>query len=146
MHPAVARRSSNDPDEVVEHLKPVAPEISIRPLSKDFSFDAKITRLTSTGLLRIQMSRTNIRQGPRPYVSITVPLRGSFSVRRNRKYVKYVPGTAHVLSPDEPFDYLTGTGPVLVANIDRALVVKTARKGPGMPRSSQAAVRENLQR
>ncbi len=49
MGPFVAHRSSHDPDEVVEILKPVAPGVSISPLSKDFQFDATLTRLRATG-------------------------------------------------------------------------------------------------
>ncbi len=74
MGPFVAHRSSHDPDEVVEILKPVAPGVSISPLSKEFRFDAKLTRLAATGLFRVRMDATNVLHGPhRAWVSVTVP-------------------------------------------------------------------------
>ncbi len=129
--PFVAHRSSHDPDEVVEFLRPVAPGVSILPLSKDFQFDAKLTRLRATGLFRIRMDATNVLHGPgRPWVGVMVPLEGPAEIWSDGECVTHPPGTAHILSPDEPLDVRnhTGTGPTLVANIDQALVAKSAHR------------------
>ncbi len=59
-----------------------------------------------------------------------VPLEGPAEIWSDGECVTHPPGTAHILSPDEPLDYRshTGTGSTLVVNIDQALVAKSAHR------------------
>lgn len=130
MQPLAVARSSTDPEEVVEILDPVWPGVTIRPRRKEFRFDASLARLEAVGMFRVHCDSITVTQGPRAWTSLVLPVDGPLDLMRDGHYRGHSPGSALVLSPDEPFGLRAhdNTGVNYAITLAQAFVDQTARR------------------
>lgn len=125
------RFETDDRDAFVEIMVPVAPGLTVNPLSRSFAVEARVARVGPSGLFWIRIPTTHIDGGvTRDYVSLTMPSAEGVLINVDGRLTEFGPGLAHVQRPDEPFTLRTlrRRGRILVANIDRWAVEDELRR------------------
>ena len=124
------RLTTRSTDRLLEALTPVATDITMSALTVRFSADLQLTKLPRIGLFRIRMDGVRVQSVLRDYVGVTIPLWRAIEAGVDGKPKQFVPGSAHVLRPEDTACITTtvNSGPMLVVNMDRKLVAKLLRQ------------------
>ena len=127
--------STDDPGEFSELVRPLAGEVRADALGRDFRIDVDAGLIGTSPIFRIHVEHGHIASDVHDSYAVTVPLCGPLTIAAGLRRVPVQPGEAHVVRPGDSFDVVTSkqTGPVLVVDLNRAVVVATAagREGGG---------------
>ncbi len=115
--------STIDPDEFVERIGAVAPDVSVTPRNGRFHASVVMSALKEIDIFAIRMDDAVVRRLPLDYLSLTVPLTGAFESEVSGRLSAIDPGTVHV-SGGNDFYLQTGrdTGRLLVLNFSGKMV------------------------
>jgi AraC-like DNA-binding protein len=117
------RLATDDPAELATFAGSISDgSVKVGTLRRDFSAALEGTRLAQTALFCASIRNGRLVSPPfgRDFLSLTIPLEGGSEIVNGRRPETLSPGSAHILAPDERFDFrVPGSGRMLVANFMR---------------------------